>query len=85
MTHAESGRSSDPVESAGAANLSPATMTKCGICGKRFDFARSSSRPFCSPRCQQIDLGNWLGESYGLPWEGESSSVEPGAPPDDRD
>ncbi len=21
-------------------------------------------RPFCSSRCQTIDLGNWLGETY---------------------
>jgi endogenous inhibitor of DNA gyrase (YacG/DUF329 family) len=27
--------------------------------------------PFCSIRCHRIDLGNWLNESYGLPWDGE--------------
>jgi endogenous inhibitor of DNA gyrase (YacG/DUF329 family) len=25
--------------------------------------------PFCSPRCQTIDLGRWLGESYRIPAE----------------
>ncbi len=25
--------------------------------------------PFCSPRCQQIDLGRWLGERYSVPVE----------------
>ena len=25
--------------------------------------------PFCSERCRQIDLGRWLDEGYGLPWE----------------
>lgn len=24
-------------------------------------------RPFCSARCQGIDLGNWLGERYTVP------------------
>lgn len=23
--------------------------------------------PFCSVRCQQIDLGRWLGEQYSVP------------------
>lgn len=25
--------------------------------------------PFCSVRCQQIDLGGWLNEEIGLPIE----------------
>jgi endogenous inhibitor of DNA gyrase (YacG/DUF329 family) len=25
--------------------------------------------PFCSSRCKQIDLGRWLGERYGMPFE----------------
>ena len=29
--------------------------------------------PFCSRRCQQIDLGMWLTESYGIPYEGDSN------------
>jgi len=31
--------------------------------------------PFCSRRCKEIDLANWLTESYGLPYEGEESST----------
>ncbi|MEM9412832.1 MAG: DNA gyrase inhibitor YacG [Planctomycetota bacterium] len=42
---------------------------KCSLCGKSFDRNESKSMPFCSPRCKQIDLGNWLNESYGLPVE----------------
>jgi endogenous inhibitor of DNA gyrase (YacG/DUF329 family) len=30
--------------------------------------------PFCSKRCQQIDLGMWLTESYGFPYEGDSTA-----------
>jgi endogenous inhibitor of DNA gyrase (YacG/DUF329 family) len=29
--------------------------------------------PFCSQRCKEIDLANWLTESYGLPYEGDES------------
>jgi endogenous inhibitor of DNA gyrase (YacG/DUF329 family) len=32
--------------------------------------------PFCSDRCRLIDLGRWLGESYGLPQEAERRGVE---------
>jgi len=24
-------------------------------------------RPFCSPRCKMIDLGNWLSDVYRVP------------------
>ena len=42
-------------------------ILKCSMCGK--PYGRSTSRfvPFCSRRCQQLDLGNWLDERYGLP------------------
>ncbi len=40
---------------------------RCPICGKEFDLATSTAKPFCSDRCRSIDLGRWLGESYGLP------------------
>lgn len=36
----------------------------CPICGKP---ATSATKPFCSPRCADIDLGRWLGERYVIP------------------
>lgn len=36
----------------------------CPICGKP---AQPETRPFCSPRCADIDLGRWLGERYVIP------------------
>jgi hypothetical protein len=36
--------------------------------------------PFCSARCQTIDLGRWLGETYRIPAEepeDQQSSEEP--------
>ena len=44
---------------------------KCPICGQLVKpDAEESVMPFCSRRCQQIDLSRWLGEEYGLPVEG---------------
>jgi len=36
----------------------------CPICGKP---AVPPHRPFCSPRCAQIDLGRWLKGTYSIP------------------
>jgi endogenous inhibitor of DNA gyrase (YacG/DUF329 family) len=36
----------------------------CPICGKP---AVPRYRPFCSPRCAQIDLGRWLKGNYSIP------------------
>lgn len=49
---------------------------KCAICGKPVE---PRYRPFCSQRCQQIDLGRWLGETYRIAADQDpaSSSSEP--------
>jgi hypothetical protein len=42
----------------------PPDARKCAVCGK----AQSDDfKPFCSKRCANIDLGNWLGERYAVP------------------
>ena len=38
--------------------------TDCPLCGKK---AAPPHTPFCSRRCSQIDLGNWLNEAYVIP------------------
>ena len=43
----------------------------CPICGKP---GSTPHRPFCSPRCREIDLGRWFSGTYAVP------AVEP---PDD--
>ena len=48
----------------------PGNRLKCSYCGTSFVKNESPFTPFCSKRCQQIDLGKWLTESYGLPIEG---------------
>ncbi len=48
----------------------------CSYCSKTIDQS-NAPLPFCSVRCQQLDLANWLDEEYGLPWEGEKETDEP--------
>ncbi len=40
----------------------------CPICKKPADnSAANRFRPFCSERCQMVDLGTWAGEGYRVP------------------
>ncbi|MCB9592925.1 MAG: DNA gyrase inhibitor YacG [Sandaracinaceae bacterium] len=57
-------------------------MRSCPIC-KRLIAAGSPSKlgPFCSERCQSIDLGQWIGEGYRI---GEGAPQVP-APDRSRD
>ena len=52
------------------------TLFRCAYCGKKFERSSSSCLPFCSIRCHRVDLGMWLNESYGLPWDGEGEREE---------
>ena len=45
----------------------------CPICGKP---VKLETRPFCSKRCADIDLGRWLGESYRIPAEEPPDSFD---------
>jgi uncharacterized protein len=47
------------------------TVTRrCPGCGKAFlPLDNSSYRPFCSERCQLIDLGDWLTEKHRIKGE----------------
>lgn len=38
----------------------------CPVCGIAVH-PDSDYRPFCSKRCQQIDLGRWAGGDYSIP------------------
>jgi uncharacterized protein len=50
----------------------------CPICGKPTE---QHVRPFCSKRCQQIDLGRWLSGAYAIPVEEEANPDEETGPP----
>lgn len=41
-----------------------ASTRKCPICGKPRQAAHD---PFCSARCRDRDLLQWLGEGYAIP------------------
>lgn len=46
-------------------------LAHCSLCGHPFERRESKVFPFCSVRCQQIDLGQWLEEKHGLPLDGQ--------------
>jgi endogenous inhibitor of DNA gyrase (YacG/DUF329 family) len=60
-------------------------QVRCSICGRSFDSDESPAMPFCSERCRLVDLGRWLDEDYGVPWEREDPEEEPdgGRPPEE--
>lgn len=54
---------------------------QCSICESEFDPCLSVAVPFCSTRCQQVDLGRWFNEEHSLPVEpdeGSEASLENG-------
>jgi hypothetical protein len=54
---------------------------RCPICKRPLPPASdpaSRYRPFCSQRCQLIDLGVWLDEGYTVPSENEPRQEEAG-------
>ena len=57
---------------------------KCSLCGVPFVREQSKVLPFCSPRCQLIDLHGWFGEKFGLPVEGHEDHPAPN-PDDERE
>ena len=57
-------------------------MADCPICGKP---ATEQSKPFCSKRCADIDLGRWLGGKYQIPVVEKDESDAPADRPPYRD
>ena len=52
-------------------------LPTCPTCGDPVDQdSPLAIMPFCSRRCQQIDLGRWLDEKFSLPLEGEEDVEE---------
>jgi endogenous inhibitor of DNA gyrase (YacG/DUF329 family) len=48
----------------------PSVKPSCPIC--RRVVALPDFRPFCSPRCREVDLHRWLSESYRIPVAAET-------------
>jgi len=50
---------------------------KCPKCGNPSEYSPSNPyRPFCSQRCQLIDLGQWADEKYTIPTPEETATKE---------
>jgi hypothetical protein len=49
---------------------------KCPTCGSEAHWEGNPHRPFCSERCQLIDLGAWTMERYRIPAEDSDSDAE---------
>jgi endogenous inhibitor of DNA gyrase (YacG/DUF329 family) len=39
-------------------------IIKCPQCSSEFNYYSKATRPFCSERCQMVDMGHWFEESY---------------------
>lgn len=43
-------------------------LVACPTCKKLVEFSPLNTfRPFCSKRCEMIDLGAWANEDYAIP------------------
>lgn len=42
-------------------------MKKCPTCNKPVEWQDNPFRPFCSERCQLVDLSKWVSEEYCVP------------------
>jgi endogenous inhibitor of DNA gyrase (YacG/DUF329 family) len=56
-----------------ATDPKPRPLPRCPVCGRR---ASEEARPFCSPRCAQVDLGRWLSGAYAIPATEEEKAEE---------
>src|SRR5208283_5249530 len=59
----------------------PRPIARCPICSRP---AVPASRPFCSPRCAEVDLGRWLTSQYVVPGPPAELDDDPPPTPDQR-
>ena len=59
--------SSPTTASSGYDKEYPMALIRCPTCGKWHKETGAKSAPFCSERCQQVDLYRWLNEDYAVP------------------
>ena len=50
-------------------------MSTCAICENAYD-PQTEHRPFCSKRCQDVDLGRWFRGGYRIATEEPPDEVE---------
>ena len=56
---------------------------RCAICEREvtYDGPLPQLYPFCSDRCQMVDLGRWFRENYSIDRDFNSEDAEAGDPP----
>lgn len=59
-----------------------APSEKCPLCGMP---RAEQFRPFCSKRCADLDLGQWLKGGYAIPAVEQENEDEPPPPSNDDD
>ncbi|RMH06343.1 MAG: DNA gyrase inhibitor YacG [Nitrospirae bacterium] len=61
-------------------------VSRCPLCKQQTVWEHNPFRPFCSERCQLLDLGAWLDERYRVPDDhAHASSLHADATLDERD
>ena len=57
--------------------MTETTVVNCPTCGKDVIWNETSPyRPFCSKRCQLIDLGEWAAEEKRIPSSSDLSDSD---------
>jgi len=56
----------------------------CPTCGKPVEWKENPFRPFCSERCQLVDLGRWVEGEYRVPGEPVDRHQPQVSTPDDH-
>jgi uncharacterized protein len=55
---------------------------RCPVCKRETDSSpQNRHRPFCSERCQMVDLGTWASEAYSV----EGGNIDDHEHPDDHE
>lgn len=58
------------------------TAPRCPTCRKPASKDGNKVFPFCTERCQLVDLGRWLDEEYRIPEDPDAKTPPPGSDPE---
>ena len=64
----------DPRQKTQPARRRRPTAGRCPVCNA---LARPETRPFCSRRCADVDLGRWLRGAYRIPTDEQPGEANP--------
>lgn len=53
-------------------------LVDCPTCKRRIEWTPEAEfRPFCSKKCQLIDLGDWATEAHTIPCDNSQAGLSP--------